>query len=158
MMNCNAHAIRRWVAVSAVSGAALAWSACVVATDVTLDDIVGHWVATEARLANVANINETVDITDLGWDVEMQVGSDGAFTMLILKPGADPDVRTGTITVEHGKDLTVTGQSGTIGGGEVFLEDDQIALLFDKFTGLTIDIDGSGNLIPVTLLLVMVRQ
>jgi len=71
---------------------------------------------------------------------------------------ADPDVRTGTITVENGKDLTVTGQSGTIGGGEVFLEDDQIALLFDKFTGLTIDIDGSGNLVPVTLLLVMVRQ
>jgi hypothetical protein len=158
MMNRIAHTLRRPIARAAVLGWALAGSGCLAATDVSLADIVGDWVATEARLANVANINETLDVTDLGWEVTLQIDADGTYTLVIDEPGAEPDVRIGTITVENGKDVTVAGPAGTIGGGEVFLEDDQVAILFDKFAGLTADIKGDGNRIAVTLLLVMVRQ
>ena len=47
----------------------------------------------------------------------------------------------------------------SVADGEVFQEGDQIAIMFDKFSGLEPqDIHGDGNPIPVTLLLVMVRQ
>ena len=131
---------------------------CLAVTDVSLNDIVGDWVATQARLAIVANINETVDITDLGWEVTLQIDGDGAYILTLDEPGAPLDVRTGTILVENGKDLIVTGPAGNVGEGEVFQEGDQIAIMFDKFSGLAYDIYRDGNLIPVTLLLVMVRQ
>lgn len=158
MMNRIAHALRSRVAVAAVAGAMLAGSGCLAATDVALVDIVGDWIATEARLADAGNINDTVDITDLGWEISLRIDADSSYTLEIDAPGAPPDVRTGTLTVENGKDLTIMGPSGTIGGGEVFLEDDQLAIMFDKFAGLTADVYGDGNPIVVTLLLVMVRQ
>jgi len=156
MMNRIAYAVRRPIASAAVLGWALAASGCLAATDVSLADIVGDWAATEARLANVANINETLDVTALGWEVTLQVDADGTYTLVIDQPGAAPDVRSGTVTVENGKDLTVTGASGDVGQGEVFLQGDQLAIMFDKFAGL--EAEFNGKLVAVTLLLVMVRQ
>ena len=157
-MNHMAHGTRGPTALAVALAGLLTGPGCLVVADVSLPDIVGSWVATEARLANVANINETLDVTALGWDVTLQVDAAGAFTLVIHEPGTAPDVRTGTITVENGKDLTVTGAGGFAGDGEVFQENGQIAIMFDKFAGLTADVGGDGNRIPVTLLLVMVRQ
>ncbi len=158
-MNRMTHGTRGPVALALALAGLLTASGCLVVADVSLPDIVGDWVATEARLANVANINETLDVTALGWDVTLQIEADGTFVLTIQGPGDVPPPLTGIVTVENGKDLTVTRASGSVADGEVFLEDDQIAIMFDKFSGLEPqDIHGDDNPIPVTLLLVMVRQ
>jgi hypothetical protein len=135
----------------------LCGTGCLVATDVTLPDLVGEWSTSEAQIADPANLNERVDVVALGWEITLSIASDGAFTLVIQVPGEDPDVRTGTLTVENGKDLILTRADGTVGEGEVFLEHDQVAFMFDEFAGLTADLYGNGTRIPVTLLLVMVR-
>ena len=60
--------------------------------------------------------------------------------------------------MENGKDVTVAIPAGRSAAERCFSEDDQVAIMFDKFAGLTADIKGDGNRIAVTLLLVMVRQ
>ena len=157
-MNRTAHGTPGRVALAVGLAGLLAVPGCLAVTDVSLPDIVGDWVATEARLANVANINETIDVTALGWEVTLQIDADGTFVLAILQPDAAPDLRTGILTVSNGKDLAVTGASGLTADGEVFMEGDQIAIMFNKFSGLTADVGGDGTRIPVTLLLVMVRQ
>lgn len=125
---------------------------CLVVNDVEVSDLVGDWIATQARLANPSDLNETIDITELGWEVTLRIGSDGSYTTTLLEPGEPPFVRTGTLTVENGKDLIFERSDGLAGSGEVFLEDDQVAFRFDEFPN---PIEESNT---VTLLLVMVRQ
>jgi hypothetical protein len=158
-MNRMTHGTKGRIALALGLPGLLVVPGCLAVTDVSLPDIVGDWVATQARFANVANINETLDITDLGWEVTLQIDGDGTYILTLDEPGEPPDPRTGTISVENGKDLIVTNAAGKVGEGEVFQEDDQIAIMFDKFSGLKpVDIHKDGNPIPVTLLLVMVRQ
>ena len=145
------------IAVAAVVAGLLVGPGCLVVADVSLPDLVGDWVATEARLANVADLNERLDVTDLGWEVTLRIEADGEFTLVLLEPGEPPNSRTGTLVVDNGKDLILTRGNGMIGEGEVFLEGDQVAFMFDKFAGFEADIRGDGKPIPVTLLLVMVR-
>jgi hypothetical protein len=149
--------LRRSAPVLALAGM-LFGSGCLVVTDVELADLVGDWTASEAQLADPANLNEVVDVIALGWEVTLSIEASGAYVLTILRPGEDPDVRPGTVAVENGKDLVLTNYQGVAGEGEVFLELDQAALMFDEFAGLTGDIYGTGEPIPVTLLLVMERQ
>jgi hypothetical protein len=157
MTNHHRDLLRRLAPATAFAGLLLG-SACLASTDVELPELVGDWTATEARVADPANLNETLDIIALGWEAGISIEADGIYTFTILKPGEVPDVRTGTVTVENGKDLVLTNEQGQTGRGEVFLEDDQVAFMFDEFTGITGDIYGTGEPIPVTLLLVMERQ
>jgi hypothetical protein len=124
---------------------------CLVVNDVEVSDLVGDWIATQARLANPDDLNETVDITELGWEVTIQIESDGAYTTVLQEPGAAPITNTGTLTVENGKDLILARSDGFVGTGEVFLEDDQVAFRFDEIS----DPIQEGNI--VSLLVVMVR-
>ena len=146
------------LAPAAVLAGALAGSGCLVATDVELADLVGDWTASEAQLADPDNLNEVVDVIALGWEVTLSIEASGAYVFTIVRPGEEPDVRPGTVAVENGKDLVLTNFQGVAGTGEVFLEHDQVAFMFDEFAGLTGDIYGTGEPIPVTLLLVMERQ
>lgn len=152
------HTMTRRLAPAVVIGGLLVGSGCSIATDVELADLVGTWTASEARLADAANLNETLDILALGWAVSLAIEASGTYTLTVEQPGEAPDVRTGSIVVENGKDLVLTRPQGQTGEGEVFLEDGQAAFLFDEFAGLTADIYGTGEPIPVTLLLVMERQ
>lgn len=156
MVNHRRSVSRRLAPAAALAGL-LFGSGCLVATDVELADLEGDWTASEAQLADPANLNQRIDVIALGWEVTLSVAPGGDFTFVIRVPGEDPDTRTGTLTVENGKDLVLTRADGTVGEGEVFLEDSQVAFMFDEFAGLTADIYGNGTRIPVTLLLVMVR-
>lgn len=157
MTNHDRDPLRRLAPAAAFTSLLLA-GACLASTDVELPELVGDWTASEARVADPANLNETLDVIALGWEAAISIGADGTFTFTILKPGEAPDVRTGTVAVENGKDLLLTNEQGQTGKGEVFLEHDQVAFMFDEFTGITGDIYGTGKPIPVTLLLVMERQ
>ncbi len=129
--------------------------ACQLPSDVEVTDVVGSWVATEARFSNIANLNETVDITDLGWEFLVDIAADGGFVRVAIEPGEAPDTLTGTLTIENGKDLSVSTAAGTAATGEIFKEDEQIAMFFDE--GVERDVEGEGILVPVRLLLVMDR-
>jgi hypothetical protein len=157
-MSNDRREVSRRLAPAAVLAGVLLGSGCLVATDVELAELVGDWTASQAELADPANLNQRIDITSLGWEVTLTIAEDGAYELVILEPGAEPDERSGTLVVENGKDLVLTNVEGRTGEGEVFLEDDQVAFMFDEFAGLTADIYGTGEPIPVTLLLVMERQ
>ncbi len=128
--------------------------ACQLPSDVEVADVIGSWVAEEARFSNIANLNETVDITDLGWEFFIDIAADGGFVRVAIEPGEAPDTLTGTLTIENGKDLSVSTAAGTA-TGEIFKEDEQIAMSFDE--GVERDVAGKGRVVPVRLLLVMVR-
>lgn len=147
---------RRGPAAALLAGVLLG-SACLATTEVALPDLVGDWRAREALLADPANLNERIDITALGWEVTLEVGADGAYELAILAPGEDPDVRSGTLTIENGKDLVLKRNGDEIGRGEVFAQDERVAFLFDEFAGLEADIYGTGTPIPVTLMLLVER-
>jgi hypothetical protein len=157
-MTNSRRAIARRLAPAAALAGLLFGGGCSVVTDVELADLVGNWTASEATLADPANLNQRIDVAALGWVVTLEIESDGAYTFVINRPGEEPDVRPGTLAVENGKDLLLTNFQGIAGEGEVFLEGDQVAFMFDEFAGLTADIYGNGEPIPVTLLLVMDRQ
>lgn len=150
MRHCT-RTVRGSVAIAAGVAVLAVAPGCLVVNDVQVSDLVGDWIATQARLANPSDLNETVDITELGWEVTLQIASDGSYTTSLFEPSEPPFVRTGTLTVENGKDLIVE-RDGFRGTGEVFLEDDQVAFRFDEFPNPIQE----GNI--VTLLLVMVRQ
>jgi len=128
-----------------------------ITNSVETAELAGLWIGSEVRFADPANLNNTVDAIALGYTLTLEVNSSGSYTRVITPPGAPPDSVSGTLTVEDGKDITMTNASGNVATGEVFLEGDQVALLFDESGGLTVDIDGKGPR-PVTLLAVMDRQ
>lgn len=122
-------------------------------------ELQGFWVASQLRFADPKNLNNTVDaIGELGYTMTLRVDGTGAYTRVLTEEGEPPDSVTGTLAVENGKDITMTRSDGNVTTGEVFMEDSQISLLFDENRGLTADIDGSGNEVPVTLLAIMDRQ
>jgi hypothetical protein len=137
--------------------AAAVVSGCLVIADVELEDMTGDWEASQARFAEPGNLNNTFDLIENGWVVLMTVADNGGFSLTLLPPVGPPDLRIGTLTVENGKDVILTRPAGPVGEGEVFLEDEQMALIFDEFAGIEADINGNGVPIPVTLLLVMER-
>jgi len=121
-------------------------------------ELEGFWVASQMQFADPSNLNTTVDAIHLGYSLTLEVDGAGAYTSVLTDASQEADSATGTLTVENGKDITMTTSAGNVATGEVFLEDNQISLLFDENQGLTADIDGSGNEVPVTLLAVMDRQ
>ena len=151
MRHCT-RTVRGSVAIAAGVAVLAAATGCLVVNDVEVSDLVGDWIAAETRLANPSDLNETVDITELGWDVTLQIASDGAYTTTLFEAGEPQIVRMGIMTVENGKDLILERSDGVVGTGEVFLEGDQVAFRFDEFPN---PIEGEST---VSLLLVMVRQ
>jgi len=138
--------------------ASVASAGCLVIADVELADITGDWKASQARFAEPGNLNNTLDLIEYGWTVTLEISSEGGFALTINEPGAAPDLRVGTVTVEGGKDITFTRFDGSVGQGEVFVEDGTMALMFDEFAGIEWDLNENGEPIPVTLLLVVERQ
>lgn len=153
-MTSYAQAWRRGTALLAVAAVV---SGCLVIADVELEDMTGDWEASQARFAEPGNLNNTLDLIEEGWVVLMTVADDGGFALTLLPPVGPPDLRIGRLTVENGKDVLLTRPEGPVGEGEVFVEDGQMALIFDEFAGIEADINGNGTPIPVTLLLVMER-
>jgi hypothetical protein len=146
-------------AVTAASVAVVALGCEGITNSVETAELAGFWVASELRFANAADLNQTVDgIRDRGYTLTLEVSSAGAYVRVLTPPGADPDSAFGTLNVENGKDITMTDDNGIAATGEVFLEDDQVALLFDESQGLELPLDGSGKPVPVTILAVMDRQ
>jgi hypothetical protein len=133
-------------------------SACSVATDVETADLEGFWVASQLRFSNPNNLNQTVDALSLGWGMTLQMNGDGTYTRVFLPPdAAAPDSLSGTFTVENGKDLTIVNADNTTGYGEVFLEGDQMALIFEELEGYEFDLSGTGQVVPATILAVLDR-
>lgn len=149
-----------------VLGAAIATSLAVfglgcesITNNVETAELAGFCVASKLRFADPTNLNETVDaIAELGYALTLEINPDGYYTLVLIPPDEPPDSASGILNVENGKDITMTNDNGNVYTGEVILEDDQVALFFDENQGLTADIDGSGNEVPVTLLAVMDRQ
>ena len=130
-----------------------------ITNNVETAELEGFWVASQLRFADPNDLNTTVDaIEELGYGLTLRVDGAGAYTRVLIPVDQPPDSASGTLTVENGKDITLTSSTGNVATGEVFLEDNQISLLFDENRGLTADIDGSGNEVPVTLLAIMDRQ
>jgi len=146
-------------AVTAASVALVGLGCEGITNSVETAELAGFWVASELRFANAADLNQTVDgIRDRGYTLTLDVSGAGTYVRVLTPPGEPPDSVTGTLNVQNGKDITMTNDNGTVATGEVFLEDDQVALLFDETQGLMLDIDGSGKQVPVTILAVMDRQ
>ena len=130
-----------------------------ITNNVETAELAGFWVASKLRFADPKNLNTTIDaIAEAGASFTLRVDGAGAYTRVLTDASGVPDSATGTLTVENGKDITLTSSTGSVATGEVFLEDNQMSLLFDENQGLTADIDGSGKEVPVTLLTVMDRQ
>ena len=143
---------------AAVSVAGLGIGCKSITNHVETAELQGFWVASQVQFADPNDLNTTVDAILLGYSLTLEVDGAGAYTRVITTEGEPPDSGTGTFTVENGKDITMTNTDGNVSTGEVFMEDNQISLLFDENQGLTADIDGSGREVPVTLLAVMDRQ
>ena len=142
---------------AAVSVAVLGLGCNSITNNVETAELAGFWVASQMRFADPANLNETADAIALGYAMTLEVDAAGSYTRVITPPSEPPDSATGTLTVENGKDITMSNTDGNVAEGEVFLQDDQVSLMFDESQGLTADIDGKGPK-PVTLLAVMDRQ
>lgn len=146
-------------AVTAASVAVVGLGCEGITNSVETAELAGFWVASELRFADAADLNKTVDgIRDRGYALTLDVSGAGSYVRVLTPPGGTPDSALGTLNVENGKDITMTDDDGTVATGEVFLEGDQVALLFDESQGLMLDIDNSGKQVPVTILAVMDRQ
>lgn len=144
---------------AAVSVAVLGLGCKSITNYVETAELEGVWVASQMRFAYPNNLNTTVDaIGSLGYSFTIEVDGAGAYTRVLTNASQEPDSATGTLIVENGKDITMTSSTSTVATGEVFLEGNQISLLFDENQGLTADINGSGNEVPVTILTIMDRQ
>ena len=142
---------------AAVSVAVLGLGCNSITNNVETAELAGFWVASQMQFADPANLNQTADAIALGYALTLDINSAGAYTRVISPPNDRPNSATGTLTVENGKDITMSNTDGNVAVGEVFLEGDQVSLIFDESQGLTADIDGKGPK-PVTLLAVMDRQ
>ena len=128
--------------------------ACEPVNSVEVQELEGTWVASEARLVEIAAPKKNnVDIIELGYEATFEADAAGSFVLVLVAPDGLTDVRSGTMMVD-GKNLTLTTDRAT-GYGEVFLEGEQVA--FRMTAGYTYDFSGHGNEVPVRLLLVMDR-
>ena len=128
-----------------------------ITNSVHIQDLVGFWVASEARFADPGNPNHSVDLIALDWTATMSIEADGSYTIALTAPGEMPTLTSGTVEIEGTNDVVLHRAGADVGEGEVFLEDDQVAFLFDEFAGFEWDLHGNGRPVPVTLLLVMDR-
>lgn len=124
---------------------------CQALTEVQPMELDGLWVASQARFVEIAAPKRNnIDIIELGYEVTMDFDADGNFDLQIVAPDGTTAGGTGRIAID-GTDITFL--SGT-GGGEVFLEGEQMAIRLT--TGLTFNF-GDGRDVPARLLLVMDR-
>jgi len=141
------------LAVSMIAVVALT-AGCKSATEVETTDLEGTWVASEARILEIAAPKENnFDLIDLGYTAVFVSDGTGAFLIRLESPEDDGQVITGTMEID-GTNVVVTTDAST-GTGEVFLEDEQAALSLTG--GITFDFKGDGTEVPAKLLLVMDR-
>ena len=149
-------------AIAATAVALAGLTACKSITNsVEVAEITGFWVASDALFAEVGNLNNREDLVRLGWTVTTEIEADGSYATVLIEPvepGLVRDSLVGVLTIENRKDVKITRGDNTVGEGEVFLEGDQVAFLFDETAGFTWDVRGNGTRVPVTLQLVMDRQ
>lgn len=129
-------------------------SGCRSATEVETTDLEGAWVASEARILEIAAPKENnFDLIQLGYTASFVSDGTGAFVIRLVSPEDDDQVITGTMDID-GTNVVVTTDTST-GTGEVFVEDEQAALSLTG--GLTFDFKGDGTEVPAKLLMVMDR-
>jgi len=142
------------LAVSMIAVVALT-AGCKSATEVETTDLEGTWVASEARIVEIAAPKENnFDLIELGYTAVFVSDGTGAFLIRLESPEDDSELITGTMEID-GTNVVVTTAEG-VSSGEVFLEDEQAALSLTA--GLTFDFKGDGEEKPAKLLLVMDRQ
>jgi hypothetical protein len=141
------------LAVSMIAVVALT-AGCKSATEVETTDLEGTWVASEARIVEIAAPKENnFDLIDLGYTAVFISDGSGAFEIFLESPEDERERIAGTLEIS-GTDVVVTFPT-SIGTGEVFVEDAQAALSLTG--GLTFDFKGDGTEEPAKLLLVMDR-
>lgn len=150
----NAEAGRRWRRIGFATAAA-AVMACQSPTDVEVADLKGTWVASEARIVDIELPKEyNFDLIELGYTAIFSSPGNGDFEIRLDPPEGDPVYVRGTLETDR-TNVTVTTSEG-VGSGDVFLEDEQVAL--NLTAGLTYDFSGKGEEKPAKLLLVMDRE
>lgn len=100
---------------------------------VTLADLAGTWEITALEFTNLVNPGESVDLIGLGGDAALTIAGSGAYTIVVLSAGDDPDVSGGFMVVE-GDVLLVTDNANpgetvafvvTLSGGTLTLVTDE---------------------------------
>lgn len=130
-------------------------AACQSATDVEVADLQGIWVASQVRFVDLEIPKENnVDLVELGYSAVFVSDASGAFVIRLDDPEGGSEFIRGTLETD-GTDVVVETDDAT-GAGEVFLEDEQVALSLTA--GLTFDFKGDGTERPAKLLLVMDRE
>ncbi|MCL7960557.1 MAG: hypothetical protein M8861_10215 [marine benthic group bacterium] len=138
----------------AVVSILLVAAGCQSATEVQITDLEGAWVASEARVEDLAGYKlGNFDLVEEGYTVTFVSPGDGRFTLSLIPPDGDPQVIGGTMEID-GTDTMLT-TDGSVTSGEVFHQDDQAALSLTA--GLTWDFSGNGQEVPAKLLIVMDR-
>ncbi|MDP2469346.1 MAG: hypothetical protein Q8W46_00680 [Candidatus Palauibacterales bacterium] len=139
---------------SAIVVALLGAIGCQSATEVYVSNLQGTWVASEARIENLAGYKlGNVDLIGLDYEVTFASPGNGDFTIRLDPPEGDSEYITGILEID-GTSTTVT-TTGSITSGEVFYQDEQAAL--SMTAGLTYDFSGNGQEVPAKLLIVMER-
>lgn len=127
---------------------------CESATDVEVADLRGTWTGTEVRFVDLEIPKENnVDLIEIGYTAVFSSDGSGAFTLRLTDPEGEHTYVSGTLETE-GTRVTVTTGTST-DRGDVFLEDEQVALYLTS--GLTFDFKGDGEERPARLILVMDR-
>jgi hypothetical protein len=128
---------------------------CESSTDVQEADLVGTWLASEARIVDIEIPKENnFDLIELGYTAVFSSDASGAFVILLEDPEGAIESVQGTLEIDGTNVVVETDDSTT--EGEVFLEDDQVAL--NITAGFTFDFKGDGTEKPAKLLLVMDRE
>ena len=128
---------------------------CASPTDVEVSDLQGRWLASEARFVDLEIPKENnTDIIQLGYTVVFVSDGSGDFVLRLDDPEDETRFIRGTMAID-GTDVVVETDDAT-GSGEVFLQDEQVALSLTA--GLTFDFKGDGTERPAKLTLVMDRQ
>jgi len=140
----------------ALGAVLLAASACQSATDVEVSDLDGTWVATEARLEDLAGYKlGNIDLIGEGYNVAFSSPGDGTFALILAPPEGDPGYVIGTMEIDGTRAAFTTAGSTT--EGEVFYDPDDHQLALSLTGGLTYDFSGNGVEVPAKLLVVMDR-
>ena len=127
----------------------LAAAACGDSTDITVEDLVGVWNATNYQYSNNANPNERVDLVAQGASFQMTVSADGTVSTLL-------DDGQGSTSSDSGT-LNPTGTTLTIAGIAFEAErSGHILTLTDETNSYDIDDDGSDE--DATLVIQLARQ
>lgn len=129
---------------------------CQSATEVEVSELDGTWVATEARLEDLAGFKlGNIDLIGEGYNVAFSSPGDGTFTLLLDPPEGDPDYVTGTMEINGTRAVFTTAANTT--DGQVFYDPDDYQLALSITGGLTYDFSGNGVEVPAKLLVVMDR-